>query len=111
MKTLDDGWQWYQQAKFQVRLVRRLASKYWNDLPWEAKLEKDDRFKDLDQQELEEQTQFTLNKWTILQSLCSSLSSRARSGPDGLGNTLGGFAEIRRARGVASGCRRLDSTS
>ncbi len=62
MKTLDDGWQWYQQAKFQVRLVRRLASKYWNDLPWEAKLEKDDRFKDLDQQELEEQTQFTLDQ-------------------------------------------------
>ncbi len=62
MKTLDDGWQWYQQAKFQVRLLRRLASKYWNDLPWDAKLEKDDRFKDIDQRELEEQTQFTLEQ-------------------------------------------------
>jgi hypothetical protein len=62
MKTSEEGWKWYQQAKFQVRLIRRLASTYWNDLPWQEKLERDDRFRNLDQKELEEQSEFTLEQ-------------------------------------------------
>ncbi len=62
MKTLEEGWKWYQQARSQVRLIHRLASTYWHELPWQGKLEKDDRFKRLDQRELEEQSQFTLEQ-------------------------------------------------
>jgi hypothetical protein len=62
MKTLEDGWKWYNQAKAQVRLISRLASNYWNELPWHEMLEKDDRFRDLDQRELEAQSQFTLDQ-------------------------------------------------
>jgi hypothetical protein len=60
MKTLEGAWKWYQQAKSQLELVRRIASHYWLDLPWEDKLDRDDRFKALVQEELEQDTSFTL---------------------------------------------------
>jgi hypothetical protein len=62
MKTLEEGWKWYEQARDQVRLIRRLASNYWDDLPWEGKLDHDERFKNLDQIELEAQSRFTLEQ-------------------------------------------------
>ena len=62
MKTLAEGWKWYEQAREQVGLIRRLASNYWQDLPWEGKLEKDERFKNLDHIQLEEQSRFTLEQ-------------------------------------------------
>jgi len=62
MKTLEEGWKWYEQARSQLRLIKRLASNYWHDLPWEGKLEKDERFKNLDHRQLEEQSQFTLEQ-------------------------------------------------
>ena len=60
MNTLEDAWNWYQDAKLQVGLVRRLASAHWLELPWEGPLGRDDRFKDLERKKLEEDTQATL---------------------------------------------------
>src|SRR5437868_8719165 len=62
MNTLEDAWKWYQEAKLQVGLVRRLASEYWSELPWEGKLGKDDRFRDLERNQLEESARATLGQ-------------------------------------------------
>src|SRR3954463_7237050 len=51
MNTLEDAWKWYQEAKLQVGLVRRLASEYW-----------DDRFRDLERNQLEESARATLDQ-------------------------------------------------
>jgi hypothetical protein len=60
MNTLEDAWTWYQEAKLQVGLVSRLASAYWQELPWEGELGRDDRFKGLERKKLEEDTRSTL---------------------------------------------------
>ncbi len=60
MKTLEEAWNWYKEAKSQLELSRRIASRYWLDLPWEQKLDRDDRFKSLMREELEQGTEYTL---------------------------------------------------
>jgi hypothetical protein len=62
MNTLEDAWNWYQEAKVQVGLVSRLASAYWQDLPWEGDLGRDDRFKGLERKKLEEDARSTLDQ-------------------------------------------------
>jgi hypothetical protein len=41
MKTLDDAWQWYEKTRFLLKGMRRLAERYWNDLPWDGALGRD----------------------------------------------------------------------
>jgi hypothetical protein len=60
MNTLEDAWKWYCGAKSQVGLVRRLASEYWDELPWQGKLGGDDRFKEIESEKLREDAEFTL---------------------------------------------------
>jgi hypothetical protein len=60
VKTLEEAWNWYKEAKSQLELSRRIASRYWLDLPWEQKLDRDDRFKSLMREELEQGTEYTL---------------------------------------------------
>jgi hypothetical protein len=62
MNTLEDAWNWYQEAKRQVGLVRRLATAYWQQLPWDGPLGRDDRFKGLESKKLEEATRATLDQ-------------------------------------------------
>jgi hypothetical protein len=62
MKTLEEAWTWYQAVKTQVGLVHRLASRYWSELPWDGRLGRDDRFKDLKQRRLEEDAQSALSQ-------------------------------------------------
>jgi hypothetical protein len=80
MNTLEDAWNWYQEAKRQVGLVRRLASAHWLELPWEGPLGRDDRFKGLDRKKLEEETQATLAQMDDLAVLVlfSVFESRVR---------------------------------
>ena len=47
MKTLDEAWEWYQSASQYLKLVERLGEHYWQALPWESGLERDERFRDL----------------------------------------------------------------
>jgi hypothetical protein len=60
MNTLEDAWKWYQEAKSQVALVHRLAAEHWQELPWEGRLGRDDRFKGLERKKLAQDAQATL---------------------------------------------------
>ena len=62
MKTLEDAWRWYVETKHQVTLMRRLAERYWAELPWEGRLEKDDQFRELDPQRLADDAIFNLTQ-------------------------------------------------
>jgi hypothetical protein len=44
MKTLAAAWQWYESTQQQLSLIQRLAEKYWNELPWDGRLDRDDAF-------------------------------------------------------------------
>jgi hypothetical protein len=41
MKTLDEAWDWFRSTRKSLSILRRLAARYWDDLPW------DDRSKEL----------------------------------------------------------------
>lgn len=60
MKTLDEAWRWYQEARSQVGLLRRLTSAHWHELPWEGPLGRDEHFKGLDRGRLEADARSTL---------------------------------------------------
>jgi hypothetical protein len=60
MISLDEAWKWYESSRQQYRLVQRLAEKYWEDLPWDKKLERDERFKEVNQNELFNSASFAL---------------------------------------------------
>jgi hypothetical protein len=49
MTTLQEAWAWYAATSRQLHRMKRLAEKYWNALPWEGPLGKDDRFRLLDE--------------------------------------------------------------
>ena len=52
MNDMEDAWTWYQDVKRLLGLLRRLASHYWDDLPWDGRLGRDDRFRSLDDADL-----------------------------------------------------------
>ena len=47
MTTLDDAWRWYQATRRQLRVVRRLGEKHWDEMPWAGPLGRDAFFRDL----------------------------------------------------------------
>ncbi len=49
MKDLDEAWEWYKETHEQLKLWRRILDKYWDQLPWQGSLERDDRFRSLDE--------------------------------------------------------------
>lgn len=52
MRTIQDAWDWYLAARDQFRRMRRLAERYWDELPWEGRLGRDDLFRSLDNKDL-----------------------------------------------------------
>jgi len=52
MNPLDEAWQWYLSSKEQHSLLGRIARKYWEGLPWDGPLGRDDRLKDVDDAQL-----------------------------------------------------------
>ncbi len=48
MKSLDDAWRWYENTFRYLKLMGRLGRSYWDALPWEQGLERDDHFRLLD---------------------------------------------------------------
>jgi hypothetical protein len=51
MKSLDDAWQWYLDAKQALHLMHRLGAKHWLEFPWmddNFSLVKDDEFRMLE---------------------------------------------------------------
>lgn len=47
MRTLDEAWKWYLDARRLLKLIRRIGDRYWPALPW-AEMEKDENFKALE---------------------------------------------------------------
>lgn len=41
MTTLEEAWQWYRAVKFRFKLTTRLASRYWDSLPWNGEMGRD----------------------------------------------------------------------
>jgi hypothetical protein len=60
MMTLEDARRWYETTRRQLRLFGRLGGTYWNDLPWDSALGKDDRLKTLEANVIIEDVGFCL---------------------------------------------------
>lgn len=62
MKSLDSlqaAWDWYQDTRLQLRIVERLARRYWAELPWDGPLGNDDLFRSFEGPELIEKADFS----------------------------------------------------
>jgi hypothetical protein len=45
MTELDQAWAWYDAARATLKVAERLGEKYWDDLPWEGMLGRDNRLR------------------------------------------------------------------
>ena len=48
MMSLDEAWRWYENTFRYLKLMGRLGRGYWDALPWQQGLERDDHFRLLD---------------------------------------------------------------
>lgn len=54
MKTLQDAWDWYESTKNNLRRMHRLGSRHWNDDSLQGtSIRKDERFKQLEAEDIE----------------------------------------------------------
>jgi hypothetical protein len=60
MNTLEEAWQWYEGTLHQLEVLGRLGRKYWNDLPWEGSLGRDNSLRDLQGEALATEAAFSL---------------------------------------------------
>jgi hypothetical protein len=65
--TLDEAWRWCQSARNVSRVMSRLGEKYWDDLPWEGKLGRDNLLSDLQSSEVNDMSRVVLDD---LDDLC-----------------------------------------
>ena len=65
--SLDDAWRWYESVRRLVRTMGRLGEKYWNDLPWDGDLGRDNHLRDLASAEILNDAQTVLDD---LDDLC-----------------------------------------
>jgi hypothetical protein len=62
MKNLQEAFRWYEETVRQLRLWQRLVKKYWANLPWQDILEKDEKFRNLDETDLIESSNLSLRE-------------------------------------------------
>jgi hypothetical protein len=60
MNSLEDAWRWYQDTRTLVQVTRRLATHYWDELPWEGRLGRDDHLRLLESGDLDARAGFSL---------------------------------------------------
>jgi hypothetical protein len=65
--TLDEAWRWYKAARGVSKAMARLGGVYWNDLPWDGGLGRDNILGHLEAAEVEEMSRAVLND---LDDLC-----------------------------------------
>ena len=41
LDQLDSGWKWYEDARNSLRRLQRLAAQYWDVLPWDGRMGRD----------------------------------------------------------------------
>src|SRR5947199_10694056 len=44
MKDLEEAWTWYSTTRTQLQRMRRLATRYWEELPWKGRMGGDPAF-------------------------------------------------------------------
>ena len=44
MNTLEEAWKWYENTRHQLKLIQWLGEYYWDEMPWDGKMGKDDSF-------------------------------------------------------------------
>jgi hypothetical protein len=57
MTELDGAWAWYEAARATLRVAERLGEKYWDDLPWDGMMGRDNRLRDIESDKLLRNTQ------------------------------------------------------
>ena len=65
--TLDEAWRWYEAARDLSRAMGRLGQKYWDDLPWEGRLGRDNSLGAMQSSEVNEMSRVILDD---LDDLC-----------------------------------------
>jgi len=60
LESLEDAWRWYEDTRQSLRLLRRLSSRYWEELPWDGPLGQDGELRQLTGPSLTEKTDLTL---------------------------------------------------
>lgn len=60
MTSVDEAWDWYLASKKQMQQLRRLAKRYWAELPWDGKLGRDNVLCTLEADEVAAQAELTL---------------------------------------------------
>jgi hypothetical protein len=61
MMTLDEARDWYLTARSHLGLFGRFGKKYWDGLPWDGPLGKDDTFKEVESDRIVEGAVFCLD--------------------------------------------------
>ncbi len=62
MRTLADALTWYRSNRQLLKLTSRLGGKYWNDLPWDGAIGRDDQFRLLEGDRVETMADATLGE-------------------------------------------------
>jgi hypothetical protein len=65
--SLADAWRWYESVRKLTRGMSRLGRKYWDDLPWEGALGRDEQLRGLEALEIQERSEDVLRD---LDDLC-----------------------------------------
>src|SRR5438067_915759 len=45
MKALGEAWNWYKKTKDLLKVVGRLGGEYWDELPWDGDIGRDDKLR------------------------------------------------------------------
>jgi hypothetical protein len=61
MNTLDDAWRWYSVTRDNLLRMNSLARRYWQQLPWEGELGRNDEFRLLESADVLSETRFSLD--------------------------------------------------
>jgi hypothetical protein len=62
MNTIEDAWRWFRAFEGGLMLNHRLATRYWEDLPWDGAIGRDDRFRLADAQSIQLDSRFGLDQ-------------------------------------------------
>ena len=57
MTELDGAWAWYQATRVTLKVAERLGEKYWDELPWEGTMGRDNRLRGVEAKELRQNAQ------------------------------------------------------
>jgi len=66
MKSLDDARSWYQTTRKLVRMIHRIGDKYWDQMPWDGDMGRDESFKTLEGVDITREARSVLDEFDDL---------------------------------------------